>query len=85
MRPSRLYLGDRALILAPIRCWEPKVLKQMSKHYKTNEPLSDELIEKLVRRCAGAVVLLVPFWTKFSQSLCQCRPLLLAAAFLCVV
>jgi len=30
-------------------CWEPKVLKQMSKHYKTNEPLSDELIDKLVR------------------------------------
>jgi len=30
-------------------CWEPKVLKQMSKHYKTNEPLSDKLIDKLVR------------------------------------
>ncbi|KAI0004463.1 Metalloprotease [Russula compacta] len=30
-------------------CWEPKVLKKMSKHYKTNEALSDELIDKLVR------------------------------------
>jgi Zn-dependent oligopeptidase len=29
-------------------CWEPKVLKKMSSHYKTKEPLSDALIEKLV-------------------------------------
>ncbi|EIN12760.1 metallopeptidase MepB [Punctularia strigosozonata HHB-11173 SS5] len=29
-------------------CWEPKVLKQMSRHYKTGEPLSDELIKKIV-------------------------------------
>ena len=28
----------------------------MSRHYKTNEPLSSELITKLVRRCAGSVV-----------------------------
>ena len=72
MRLSCLYLGNLTLILAPIRCWEPKVLKQMSKHYKTNEPLSDELIEKLVRRCAGAVVVLSPFWTdsgKFSVAM----------------
>jgi len=30
-------------------CWEPKVLEKMSRHYKTNEPLSHELIEKLVQ------------------------------------
>ncbi|KAI9509217.1 Metalloprotease [Russula earlei] len=30
-------------------CWEPKVLKKMSSHYKTNEALSAELIDKLVR------------------------------------
>lgn len=63
VRLSRMYLGHRTLILALIRCWEPKVLKQMSKHYKTDEPLSDELIEKLVRRCADAGVLSAPFWT----------------------
>jgi Zn-dependent oligopeptidase len=44
-------------------CWEPKVLKQMSKHYKTKEALSDELIEKLIQRCARAVVYLASFWT----------------------
>ncbi|KAF8505246.1 metallopeptidase MepB [Hysterangium stoloniferum] len=30
-------------------CWEPKVLKQMSSHYKTKEPLSDDLIDKLIK------------------------------------
>ncbi|KAJ7069838.1 metallopeptidase MepB [Mycena amicta] len=30
-------------------CWEPEVLKQMSRHYKTNEPLSPELIEKIIK------------------------------------
>ncbi|KIJ54259.1 hypothetical protein M422DRAFT_154020 [Sphaerobolus stellatus SS14] len=30
-------------------CWEPKVLKKMSSHYKTGEPLSDELIVKLIK------------------------------------
>ncbi|KAH9080477.1 Metalloprotease [Lactarius deliciosus] len=30
-------------------CWEPKVLGKMSKHYKTNEPLSPELIKKIVQ------------------------------------
>ncbi|KAL5492873.1 PRD1 [Sanghuangporus weigelae] len=29
-------------------CWEPKVLKQMSQHYKTKEPLSDDLIKKII-------------------------------------
>lgn len=31
-------------------CWEPKVLKRISSHYETNEPLPDDIIEKIVRR-----------------------------------
>ncbi|THH27312.1 hypothetical protein EUX98_g6872 [Antrodiella citrinella] len=31
------------------RCWEPKVLEKMSSHYETKEPLSAELIEKIVK------------------------------------
>jgi metallopeptidase MepB len=30
-------------------CWEPEVLKKMSSHYKTQEPLSDDLIAKIVK------------------------------------
>ncbi|ETW81741.1 Metallo peptidase M3A [Heterobasidion irregulare TC 32-1] len=30
-------------------CWEPKVLAKMSSHYETKKPLSDELIEKIVK------------------------------------
>ncbi|KIJ66993.1 hypothetical protein HYDPIDRAFT_174274 [Hydnomerulius pinastri MD-312] len=30
-------------------CWEPEVLKKMSSHYKTQEPLSDELIDKIIK------------------------------------
>ncbi|KAI0059531.1 metallopeptidase MepB [Artomyces pyxidatus] len=30
-------------------CWEPKVLAKMSSHYQTKEPLSAELIEKIVQ------------------------------------
>ena len=32
------------------RCWEPKVLQKMSSHYQTKEPLSDELIQKIINR-----------------------------------
>ena len=31
-------------------CWEPKVLKLMSSHYKTQEPLSADLIDKIIKR-----------------------------------
>ncbi|KAG8907513.1 hypothetical protein FRB99_003886 [Tulasnella sp. 403] len=31
-------------------CWEPKVLKNMSSHFQTKEPLSDDLIQKLIQR-----------------------------------
>jgi len=30
-------------------CWEPAVLKKMSSHYKTQEPLSDDLIDKIIK------------------------------------
>ena len=30
--------------------WEPKVLKKISSHFKTQEPLPDDLIEKLIKR-----------------------------------
>ena len=33
------------------RCWEPKVLEQMSSHHETKEPLSAELIGKIIKRC----------------------------------
>lgn len=31
-------------------CWEPKVLKLMSSHYETKEPLSSDLIDKIIKR-----------------------------------
>jgi len=30
-------------------CWEPQVLQKMSSHYKTKEPLSKELIDKIIQ------------------------------------
>jgi Zn-dependent oligopeptidase len=33
-------------------CFEPEVLKKMSSHYKTQEPLSDDLITKIIKRSA---------------------------------
>ena len=30
--------------------WEPTVLKKISSHYESGEPLPDELIEKLIKR-----------------------------------
>ncbi|KDQ07822.1 hypothetical protein BOTBODRAFT_38504 [Botryobasidium botryosum FD-172 SS1] len=30
-------------------CWEPSVLTKMSSHYETKKPLSDELIDKLIK------------------------------------
>ena len=30
--------------------WEPKVLKKISSHYETQEPLPDDLIKKLIKR-----------------------------------
>jgi Peptidase family M3 len=30
-------------------CWEPKVLEKMSSHYESKEPLSPELIDKIIK------------------------------------
>jgi len=37
-------------------CWEPKVLALVSSHYKTQQPLSADLIDKIVRR-----LVIIPF------------------------
>ena len=31
-------------------CWEPKVLELVSSHYKTQQPLSADLIAKIIKR-----------------------------------
>lgn len=36
--------------------WEPKILAQISSHYKTNEPLPADLITKLIKRFATSSV-----------------------------
>ncbi|KAG9019832.1 hypothetical protein FRB90_003421 [Tulasnella sp. 427] len=53
-------------------CWEPKVLKKMSQHAQTNEPLSDELIDKLIKSRyvnAGLYFLRQLFFGKFDMEL----------------
>lgn len=34
-------------------CFEPKVLAVMSSHYESGKPLDAELIDKIIKRCAG--------------------------------
>ncbi|KAN0082402.1 hypothetical protein V8E55_008197 [Tylopilus felleus] len=36
-------------LLSRLRCWEPEVVRKMSSHYKTQEPLSDDLITKIIK------------------------------------
>ncbi|KIO24317.1 hypothetical protein M407DRAFT_77092 [Tulasnella calospora MUT 4182] len=53
-------------------CWEPKVLKMMSKHVDTGEQLSDELIDKLIKSRyvnAGLYFLRQLFFGKFDMEL----------------
>ena len=33
--------------------WEPKVLKKISSHYESQEPLPDDLIVKLIKRSSS--------------------------------
>ena len=50
-----IYSVARDFVEAPSQMlenwgWEPKVLKKISSHYKTQEPLPDDLIQKLIKR-----------------------------------
>ena len=60
------------------RCWEPKVLQKMSSHYQTKEPLSEELIQKIINRWllsenSGRSI---DFWSSFFKPLRQHRSFL---------
>ena len=44
-------------------CWEPKVLKLMSSHYKTQQPLSPDLIDKIIKRLV--IIVFAPQRTKW--------------------
>ncbi|KAJ6619446.1 hypothetical protein B0H10DRAFT_2025622 [Mycena sp. CBHHK59/15] len=49
-------------------CWEPKVLEQMSSHYETKQPLSPELIDKIIKSRyvnVGLLYLRQVFFAKF--------------------
>ena len=35
--------------------WEPKVLKKISSHYKSQDRLPDDLIEKLIKRFSKSI------------------------------
>ncbi|KAF8521046.1 mitochondrial endopeptidase [Gautieria morchelliformis] len=51
-------------------CWEPKVLRKMSSHYQTKEPLSDDLINKLIKsryKNVGLFYLLQVFFATFDM------------------
>lgn len=68
--------------------WEPKVLRKITSHYKTEEALPDDLIEKLIKR-------FVPFsqsssgywvyWILPQQSRCQQGTMVPFRPFLCKV
>lgn len=38
------------------RCFEPKILTRLSKHYKTGEILDEDFINKILKRSVGDVV-----------------------------
>ena len=54
-------------------CWEPTVLKRITSHYKTQEKLSDELIEKLIARCVLASLLYLMFIASRADAGCDGR------------
>jgi hypothetical protein len=65
------------------RCWEPKVLQKLSSHYKTQEPLSPELIEKIVKRQATPININESAFLidALLQPLFRCWPLLPLSGF----
>jgi len=56
LRDNTLHIDGDCL-----RCWEPKVLEKMSSHYEKQEPLSSDLIDKIIKRSVfsvpGAIIL----------------------------
>jgi Zn-dependent oligopeptidase len=57
-------------------CWEPQVLQKMSSHYKTNEPFSKELVDKIIQRFVHLSVDYSTYLTLNVKSVCQRRPVL---------
>ena len=54
-REEFIYSVARDFVEAPSQMlenwgWEPKVLKKISSHYKSQYPLPDDLIQKLIKR-----------------------------------
>lgn len=50
-------------------CWEPKVLEKMSSHYETKQPLSADLIDKIIKRYVLSSLyrakVLIRFWSRY--------------------
>jgi hypothetical protein len=46
-------------------CWVPKVLKLMSSHYQTQQPLSADLIDNLIKR-----LVIIPLFSSMNQTTC---------------
>ncbi|KAJ7147482.1 metallopeptidase MepB [Mycena crocata] len=71
--PASFFLVARDFVEAPSQmlenwCWEPEVLQKMSSHYETKQPLSPELIEKIVKSRyvnVGLLFLRQVFFAKF--------------------
>lgn len=56
------------VVMYCLRCWEREVLKKMSSHYKTQDPLSDDLIDKIIKRSVKTSVSHVPCHSLGSHS-----------------
>ncbi|KAN0088975.1 hypothetical protein V8E55_006032 [Tylopilus felleus] len=61
-------IADAGELLSRLRCLDPEVLKKMSSHYKTQEPLSDDLIAKIVKSRYVTVGLFYLFFANFDLS-----------------
>ena len=47
---AKMEFQDFHILISLSRCWEPKVLQKISRHYLTGKCLSSELIKKIVQR-----------------------------------